>query len=90
MLAAKLKNVQDILDANEVAKKVKSATVKLTFQHLGTTKNIRLGVFSDAFLANLPDGGSQGGNIICILGENGKASPLCWQSKKLDELLEAL
>ena len=62
MLAAKLKNatrVQDILDANKVVKKVKSETVKLNFQHLGTTKNIRLGVFSDASLANLPDGGSQ-------------------------------
>ena len=48
----------------KLLKKVKSETVKLKFQHLGTTKNIRLGVFSDASLANLPDGGSQGGNII--------------------------
>ena len=91
MLAAKLKNarVQDILDANKVVKKVKSETVKLKFQHLGTTKNIRLGVFSDASLANLPDGGSQGGNIICLLGENGKASPVSWQSKKIRRIVRS-
>ena len=59
----------DILDANKVVKKVKSETVKLKFQHLGTTKNIRLGVLSDASLDNLPDGGSQGGNTISVFLE---------------------
>ena len=91
MLAAKLKNAraQDILDANKVVKKVKSETVKLRFQHLGTTENIRLGVFSDASLANLPNGSSQGGNIICRLGENGKASPLSWKTKKIRQIVKS-
>ena len=91
MLAAKLKNarVLDILDADKVVKKVKSETVKLKSQYLGTTKNIRLGVFSDASLANLLDGGSQGGNIICLLGENGKASPLSWLSKRISQIVRS-
>ena len=91
MLAAKLKNVkvQDILGAYKVVKKIKSETVKLKFQCLGTTENIRLGVFSDASLANLPDGGSQGWNIICLLGENRKASPLRWQSTKIRRILRS-
>ena len=85
MLAAKLKSVrvQDILEAIKVVKQVKSETVKLKFQHLGTTENIRLGVFSDASLANLPDGSSKRGKILCLLGENDKASPLSWQSRKI-------
>ena len=91
MMAAKLKNsrAQDILDADKVVKKIKSENVKLKFQHLSTTENIRLGVFSDASLANLPDGGSQGGSIICLLGENGKASRLSWQSEKIRRIVRS-
>ena len=91
MLAAKLKNarVQDILDANKVVKKIKSETVILKFQHLGITQNIRMGVFSNASLANLPDAGSQGGNSICLPRGNGKASPLRLQSKKIRRIVRS-
>ena len=35
----------------------------------------------------LIDGYSQGGNIICLLEENGKAFPLSWQSKKTGRIV---
>ena len=81
MLATNLKGarVQDSLDI----KKIKSEADKSKCQHLGTTENISLGVFGNASLANLPDGGSQGENIVFLFGEKGKAFPLSWQSRKI-------
>ena len=88
MLAAKLKNVQDILDANEVAKKVKSATVKLTFQHLGTTKNwVYLVMLS--WLTCLMVAAKE--EISSVFLEKMVKHPHYVGSlRKLDELLEAL
>ena len=38
----------------------------------------------------MPDGGSQGGNTISVFfGENGKASPLSWQSKKIRRIVRS-
>ena len=70
-LASSLKNatVNNILEANKVIKRFKSETVELKFQHLGDITKVQLLAFSDASLGNLPDGGSQGGNFIVLLGE---------------------
>ena len=40
-------------------------------------------VYSDASFANLAGCSSEGGYVIFLKGENGKASPLVWTSKKL-------
>ena len=49
----------------------------------------RLVSFSDASLANLKNGGSQGGGIIFIVGENGKYAPLSWNSKKIKRMVKS-
>ena len=90
-LASSLKNatVNNILEANKVIKRLKSETVELKFQHLGDITKVQLLAFSDASLGNLPDGGSQGGYFIVLLGENGKFSPLCWQSKRIRRVVRS-
>lgn len=89
-LAASINNgkVQDILDANKVIRRLKSDGIPLKFQHLGDGK-LSLVVFSDASLGNLPDGGSQGGHLVFLVGETGKFSLINWNSKKLRRVVRS-
>ena len=50
---------------------------------------MNLTVFSDASFGNLPDGGTQGGTFIALVGEEGRFSPLCWQSKKIRRVVRS-
>lgn len=90
-LASKLKNatVQTIHEANRIVCKLKSKKVMLTFQHLGNDHALKLVMFSDASFGNLPDGGSQGGHLIVLMGEDGKFSPLAWQSKRVKRVVRS-
>lgn len=90
-LASNIKNatVQSIHDVNKVVRKLKSEKVTLKFQHLGDNNALNLIVFSDASLGNLPDGGTQGGTLIALMGQNGKFSPLCWQSKRIRRVVRS-
>ena len=70
-LAASVKGVtmQNIIDANKVIRKLKSEEVALKFQFLGDDNALELVIFSGASLGNLPDGGTQGGHFIMIVGK---------------------
>ena len=82
ILASTLKHgtVQTWHEANKVVKKLKSEHVTLKFQNLGDDDSLKLVVFSDASMGNLPDGGTQGGHLIVLMGKEGIFSPVCWQS----------
>ena len=90
-LSSSLKSatVEDHLRANKTIKKLKSNEVKLKFHNIGQVEKARLVSFSDASLANLKNGGSQGGGIIFIVGENGKYAPLSWNSKKIKRMVKS-
>ncbi|KAL2093504.1 hypothetical protein ACEWY4_010816 [Coilia grayii] len=90
-LASKLKNatVQTIHEANRIICKLKSKKVVLNFQHLGRDPGLKLVLFSDASFGNLSDGGTQGGHLIVLMGENGKFSPLSWQSKRVKRVVRS-
>ena len=47
-------------------------------------------VYSDASFANLAGCSCQGGYVIFLKGENGKASPLVWTSNKLKHVVKSL
>ena len=83
IIASKLKTstVEDLKRANKLLRKVKNDTVSLQFKDLG--EHVELMLFSDASFGNLPDGGSQGGFVMLLLGENGNVNPVTWQSKKI-------
>lgn len=89
-LSTKLKGatVEDLLDCNKVIRRIKSDRQTLRFQHLGEAP-LSLVVFSDASLGNLPDGGSQGGYLILLVGEQGKFSPICWNSKRIRRVVRS-
>jgi hypothetical protein len=81
--------VQNIIDANKVIRKLTSDKITLKFQFLGEEKSLQMVIFSDASLGNLPDGGTQGGHLIMLTGNNGRFSPLAWQSKRIRRIVRS-
>lgn len=81
--------VQTLHDVNKLIRKLKSEEVILKFQNLGKDSSLKLVVFSDASLGNLPDGGTQGGHLIFLVGEDGKFSPISWQSKRIRRVVRS-
>ena len=90
-LASNIKNatVQSVHEVNKIIRKLKSDKVTLKFQYLGQNDALNLVVFSDASLGNLPDGGTQGGTLIVLMGERGKFSPLSWHSKRIRRVVRS-
>ena len=82
-------NVQTVLDTNKVVRQWKTESVQLMFQPLGNRDVTKLMIYNDASLGNLPDGGTQGGHVIFLVGEDGRISPLCWQSKKIKRVAQS-
>ena len=81
--------VQTLHCINKLVRKLKSDEVTLKFQHLGKDDSLKLVVFSDSSMGNLPDGGTQGGHLILLMGENGRFSPICWQSKRIRRVVRS-
>ena len=81
--------VQTLHCINKLVRKLKSDEVTLKFLHLGKDGSLKLVVFSDSSMGNLPDGGTQGGHLILLMGENGRFSPICWQSKRIRRVVRS-
>ena len=50
----------------------------LHYENLGDDSSLKLVVYAEAVHGNLPDGGSQGGYFIFLVGQNRKCSSLSW------------
>ncbi|CAG2237353.1 unnamed protein product [Mytilus edulis] len=89
MIASKLKTstIEDFKRVNKLLRKVRNDPVSLHFKELG--EHVELLLYTDASFGNLPDGGSQGGFVIMLLGENGKINPITWQSKKIRRVVRS-
>lgn len=81
--------VSDVIELNKVIRKIKSEIVKLNFQYLGDDESLKLVVYSDASLGNMSDGGSQGGYVVMLVGDNRRFSPIAWQSKKIRRVVRS-
>ena len=68
--------VQTVLDANKVVRQLKAEPVQLMFQPLGNRDVTKLVIYSDFSSGNLPDGGTQGGHVIFLTGEDRRISPV--------------
>jgi len=90
-LASSLKSakVQTLIEANKIIKNLKSETITIKFQKLGNDSDIKVLIFSDSSLGNLPDGGTQGGHFIVLIGKNGRISPITWQSKRIRRVVRS-
>ena len=87
-VACSLKNacVRDVKAANKTLRRAKGIEYNLTFSPLGNPSLWKIVCFSDASWGNLPDGGSQGGHLIFIMGEGGEANLISWQSRRLKRI----
>ena len=74
--------ISDIIRVNKVIKFVKSTESYLRFPKLDLN-SLSLKVFTDASWNNLPNGGSQGGQIVLLCDQMNLSSPICWNSSKL-------
>ena len=81
--------VDDILKANKLLLKAKSENILLRFGLLDPIENFKIVCCNDTSLGNLKDAGSQGGFIICLVGENNVSSPTMWKSKTLPRLVKS-
>ena len=62
--------VDDIIKANKLLLKAKNENILLRFGLPGPIENFKIVCYDDSSLGNLKDGGSQGGFIIYLVGEN--------------------
>ena len=81
--------MQHVFEINKIIGKAKVTKSSLKFQNLGSKNELKLVVFSDASLRNMPNGGSQGGYLILLVGEPGKFSPIWWNSKKIRQVVRS-
>ncbi|VDI53393.1 Hypothetical predicted protein [Mytilus galloprovincialis] len=88
-ISSKIKSstIEDLKKVNKIIRKVQNDPVSLQFQNLG--HNVKFILFSDASFGNLPDGGSQGGYVVLLMGDDGKVNPITWQSKKLRRVVRS-
>ncbi|VDI51209.1 Hypothetical predicted protein [Mytilus galloprovincialis] len=81
------REIQYFKRVNKLLRKVRNDPVSLHFKELG--EHVELLLYTDASFGNLPDGGSQGGFVIMLLGENGKINSVTWQSKKIRRVVRS-
>ena len=88
-IAVSLKDAtfKDIINVNKIIRKVKNNQLSLQYFSLGRTAKIV--AYTDASFANLPDGGSQGGYLIFLVGMNGSCNLLSWQSKRIRRIVRS-
>ena len=79
----KQNNVSSAKAANKTIRKAKGTEYPLSYLPLGDPNCWRIIGYSDASWGNLPDGGSQGGYLIFIIGDEGRANLISWQSRRL-------
>ncbi|XP_077974967.1 uncharacterized protein LOC144430759 [Styela clava] len=84
-LASNLKDgkKKDLLYINKIIRRLKNQQLSLKYKNLGNDELLKIVVFADAAYGNLRDGGSQGGNLVFLVGENNECSLLSWQSKRI-------
>ena len=73
--------VADLLRINETIKKLMSTPSYIKFPKLDF-RSLNIKVFTDASFNNLPNGGSQGKQIVFFCDDNNNCCPLSWNSSR--------
>lgn len=82
--------VEHLMNANKCVRKLNNEECDLHFPALGDLKKCKIVAYSDASHAILPDGSSSaGGHVIFLVGENGRACVLSWESKKIRRVVNS-
>ena len=80
--------VADLLRINKTIKKLKSTPSYIKFPRLDL-RSLNIKVFTDASFNNLPNGGSQGGQIVFLCDDNNKCCPLSWNSSRIRRVVRS-
>ena len=90
-LSTKMKtpNIEDLIKANKVVQKMQERTVKLVYHKLDIN-NIKILLFADASLGNLPNEGSARGHLVMLwCSRTRKVNVISWQSNKVKRVCHA-
>ena len=85
----KRENAECLKEINRTIKKAKKEKSQIANPNHGDPRHLQSGAYSDASFANLNDGGSQGGFIIFLLGDDNKYLPIAWQSKRVKRIVKS-
>ena len=80
--------IADIVKINKVIKYVKSTSSFIKFPKL-QLDSLHIKTFTDASFNNLPNGGSQGGQILFLCDKMNNCSPLVWSSTKIKRVVRS-
>ena len=80
--------VADLLRINKTIKKLKSTPSYIKFPRLDL-RSLNIKVFMDASFNNLPNGGSQDGQIVFLCDDNNKCCPLSWNSSRIRRVVRS-
>ena len=83
------KQVKTLIDINKAIRKAKRYPSKIVIPDLGNLEKCKMLVYCDASFANLSNGGSQGGYVVFLVGENKKAVPIAWSSHRLKRVVKS-
>ena len=79
--------VSDMLYANKVVKSAQMEPLSVAIPSLNLSQ-LHIVTYADASFNNLPESGSQGGNII-FLSDGEKATPLQWTSARIRKIVRS-
>jgi hypothetical protein len=81
--------VEDWLRARKVLRRLQEDHCGVFFPDIGSLKNVRLCVFTDAAYGNLSDGvSSTAGHVVFAIGAD-KACPISWKSNKIKRVVRS-
>ena len=84
----KQENVKCLKQANRVVKKAKKKS-QIDIADLGNLEQLKIVAISDTSFGNVTGGGSQGSNILFLVGNNDKYMPITWQSKRIRRVIKS-
>ena len=80
--------VRDAQQLNKVIKKVQNSTAFITYPSL-QFDTIHIRVYTDGSYNSLPNGFSQGGQIVFLADAQGNSCPIAWKSSKLRRVVRS-
>ena len=81
--------VNHLIKANKLLRQVKNSSGTICFTKFSDLKNLRTVVYTDASFANLPNGGSQGGQMVFLADRYNNSCPLAWKSNRIKRVVKS-
>ena len=80
--------IADVIYVNKIIRNVKNFNHVIKFPQLNL-ENLKLQLFTNASYNNLPNGGSQGGQIIFLTDDKNNTCPFYWNSSRIKRVVRS-